>query len=303
MKDSVERFLASLTPRCAAKTLDSHRYWLAVFLKFCSEREVVSTDGLWAAALSDFGCWLEAQPLERRPGRMAPATRVIALRSARQYLMWANDEELTWHDYASFSIPSAGPRTGSLPTVAVMRRLLELPDLATPDGLRDRVILELLYVLGLRRRECETIDLVDLDLGGGVLKVKGKGGQERRLPLSPGISKTLERYLESGRPALARVEEAALLVRKSDGRRLLHGSLYQVLARYGQRLGLALYPHQLRHACATHLLEAGMDVRLIAELLGHRCLESTRRYARVYRHSLHREFRRCHPRALLSTKP
>jgi site-specific recombinase XerD len=300
LKASVERFLESLATRCAAITIASHRYWLNVFLEFCAERGINAPAEAGKTTLDDYAQWLEARPLTRRSGQMAYASRVIALRSARQLLVWTYDTGESWHDFTSFSIRSAAPRQDSLPTVATMKRLLGLPDLSTPAGLRDRVILELLYVLGLRRRECEALDLDHLDLAGSALQVMGKGGHERRLPISKGLSQTLVRYLESGRPALARSGEPALLVRKSDGRRLSHSSLYHVLAAYGQRLGIALHPHQLRHACATHLLEAGMDVRLIAELLGHQCLQSTKRYARVRRQMLHREFRRCHPRALLS---
>jgi site-specific recombinase XerD len=191
----------------------------------------------------------------------------------------------------------------NVPSIAVMKRLLSLPDLSQPVGCRDRLILELLYVLGLRRRECEALDLDDIDFDGVAPRVHGKGGNERRLPLSAGFLQTLMLYLEVARPALACSGETALLVRVTDGRRLPHGCLYNVIIGYGKRMGLSIHPHQLRHACATHLLEAGMDVHLISELLGHKDLASTKRYTRVSRRKLHSEFRRCHPRALLSNEP
>ena len=302
MKAEAERFLESLAPRCAAKTILSHRTWLNVFSNFCAERGLGSPSEVGKSLLEDYGDWLSVQPTKRRGREMSYATRVIALRSARQFLLWAYEVGEAWVDFSAFSVAAAGPRVGNVPSVAVMKRLLSLPDLGNPLGCRDRLVLELLYVLGLRRSECEALDLGDLDLGGAVLQVRGKGGHERRLPMPAGFLQTLNRYLEEGRPVLARAGETALLVRESDGRRLSGGSLYHVLTGYGKRLGLSIYPHQLRHACATHLLEAGMEVRLIAELLGHRCLHSTRRYAQVRRLALQREFRRCHPRALLTSQ-
>jgi site-specific recombinase XerD len=300
--DSVERFLASLEPRYAPSSLASHRYGLEDFCRFCAERGIGSPAEVGKTTLTDFGQWLDGKTIRRRQGRdrMSQGTRVIELRSARQFLVWAYDRGEAWIDFSSWTMRKTPLGPVDVPTVAVVKRLLDLPDLSAPVGCRDRLILELLYVLGLRRRECEAIDLDDLDSDGVALKVRGKGGHKRRLPLSAGLLQTLTRYLENGRPALARSGEQALLVRVSDGRRLSHGSLYQVITGYGRRLGITLHPHQLRHACATHLLEAGMDVRLIAELLGHKDLASTRRYTRVSRRRLHSEFRRCHPRALLS---
>ena len=300
MKAEAERFLESLAPRCAAKTILSHRTWLGVFSNYCAERGLGAPSEAGKNLLEDYGHWLEVQPTKRRGREMAYATKVIALRSARQFLVWAYEIGEAWFDFSAFSVAAAGPRVGNVPSVAVMKRLLSLPDLGEPVGCRDRLALELLYVLGLRRSECEALELEDLDLGGAALRVRGKGGHERRLPMSPGFLQTLSRYLEDARPVLARAGETALLVRESDGRRLSGGSLYHVLTGYGKRLGLSLYPHQLRHACATHLLEAGMEVRLIAEFLGHGCLQSTRRYAQVRRQALQREFRRCHPRASFS---
>jgi integrase/recombinase XerD len=300
LKDDVERFLASLEPRYASSSLATHRYGLEDFCRFCAERGIGSPAEVGRSTLTDFAHWLDAKPIRRRQGRerMSQATRVIELRSVRHFLVWAYDRGEAWVDFSSCIIRKAPLGPADVPTVAVVKRLLGLPDLSQPVGCRDRLILELLYVLGLRRRECETLDLDDLDLDGSALKVRGKGGHERRLPLSVGFRQTLARYLDDGRPALAYAGETALLVRVSDGRRLSHSSLYQIIVGYGQRLGVALHPHQLRHACATHLLEAGMDLRLIAELLGHKDLASTKRYTRVGRRKLHSEFRRCHPRAL-----
>jgi site-specific recombinase XerD len=223
------------------------------------------------------------------------------MQSVRLFLLWAYASGETLEDFESFELPKAISAPTPVPSVAAMRKLLILPDVGTALGQRDQVVLELLYVLGLRRSECVDLNVDDVDLSGAVLEVRGKGGHERALPLSSGILDTLRRYLEHGRPALY-AGGSALIVGKNGCSRLCGHGLAAVLRGYGRRIGLELRPHQLRFACATHLLEAGMEIRLIAALLGHRCLKSTGRYARVSRRELQREFRRCHPRALAETQ-
>jgi integrase/recombinase XerC len=240
--------------------------------------------------LKAFEAWL-------RESRLSSGSISTAMQSVRLFMLWAYASGETLHDFEAFELPKAVSAQTPVPSVAAMRKLLLLPDAGTALGQRDQVVLELLYVLGLRRTECVALDLEDVDLSRAVLEVRGKGGHERSLPLSSGLLGTLRRYLEHGRSALY-AGGSALIVGKRGCSRLCGHGLAWVLRGYGRRIGLELHPHQLRFACATHLLEAGMEVRLIAALLGHRCLKSTGRYARVDRRELQREFRRCHPRAL-----
>lgn len=290
MKEAVERYLVAVAPRYAETTLLIHRSQLRKLLAFCQTLERERPADVSVGDLRAFEVWL-------RESRLSFVSISTAMQSARLFLLWAYESGETLHDFESFVLPRAVSAPTPVPSAAAMRKLLLLPDTGTALGQRDQVVLELLYVLGLRRTECVELNLVDVDLNRAVLEVRGKGGHERSLPLSTGIQGTLRRYLEHGRSQLY-AGGSALIVGKNGCSRLCGGGLAAVLRGYGRRIGLELHPHQLRFACATHLLEAGMEVRLIAALLGHRCLKSTGRYARVSRHELQREFRRCHPRAL-----
>ena len=123
------------------------------------------------------------------------------------------------------------------------------------------------------------------------------------MPLSDRLCKLLDSYLKSTRPNLRPFpDEEALWVSSYSGRRLTSESLLNIVTKYGKQVGLdGMHPHLLRHCCATHLLESGADLRWIQRFLGHASTQSTDLYTRVDSEELKREFRRCHPRALLST--
>lgn len=290
MKEAVKRYLMAAGPRYAATSLLIHRKQLGKLLTFCELSGLPKPADISEQDLKAFERWLQES-------RLSSGSISTAMKSARLFLLWAYENGQTFHDFEAFELPKTSSLATPVPGVAVMRKLLSLPNVDTALGRRDQVVLELLYVLGLRRSECVELNLDDVDLGRATLMVRGKGGQERSLPLSSGLLVTLRRYLEHGRPQLYSGGSALIVGKKGCSRLGGHG-LAAVLRAYGRRIGLKLRPHQLRFACATHLLEAGMELRLIAALLGHRCLKSTERYARVSRHELQREFRRCHPRAL-----
>ena len=127
----------------------------------------------------------------------------------------------------------------------------------------------------------------------------GKGGHQRLLPISPKPYEFWLRYLEQARPRfLPGADERALLLSPKTGQRLSSQSVFLRVRGYGARIGLQLASHQLRHACATHLLEGGAEPPYIARLLGHEDLSSTMRYTRIRPLELKREYRRCHPRAI-----
>ena len=227
-----------------------------------------------------------------------------AIHSARRFLLWAYEAGETLHDLSDFPLPPKHSPPTLVLSVAVMGKLLSLPDCSTAVGQRDQALLELLYVLGLRCRECAQLDFDALDLGQASLRVTGKGGHERLLPVSPRLLATLERYLQDGRRKLSRQGSGpALLLSYKGGARLSKSSIGSRVRKYGRQLGLEIRPHLFRHACATHLFEAGMELALISRLLGHESSESTRRYTRVSPRELRREFRRCHPRALREARP
>lgn len=295
MKESVERFLASLAPAYAPESIAKHREMLSKFLLFCEAAGHTRPSDLGETELYGFYDWV------CQSYRWGSVARRHAIHSARRFLLWAYEVGESWHDFKGFPLPPKSSAPPPVLSVAVMQRILSLPDVATALGQRDQVLLELLYVLGLRCRECVLLNLDDLDLGQATLKVTGKGGHQRLLPMSPKLLATIESYLGDGRRRLSRRDdEKALLLSYKGGGRLTGGNVRRRVRDYGRRLGLELRPHLFRHACATHLFEAGMELGQIARLLGHEDLGSTRVYTRVSRRELQREFRRCHPRALIA---
>lgn len=183
--------------------------------------------------------------------------------------------------------------------------LVESIPASDPLAARDRAIFELAYAGGLRAEELVNLDVADLDPDGEELRVTGKGGRTRVLPAGEPAWRTLQVYLDRGRPALvargARSEPALFL--SKSGRRLSTSDIRRRLRRWARRAGLpadfpaGLSPHALRHSFATHLLEGGADLRAIQELLGHATISTTQTYTRVERGRLRREYARAHPRA------
>ena len=169
-------------------------------------------------------------------------------------------------------------------------------------GLRDRALLELLYASGLRVGELVSLDWRDLDLASRVLRVVGKGGKERMVPFGVPAAGALRAWLsawEGVRGKAATVEESMPVFLNARGGRLTDRSVRRILDRCVDSAAVAtgVHPHTLRHSFATHLLEAGADLRAIQELLGHSSLSTTQRYTHVEVERLLSVYRQAHPRA------
>ena len=179
------------------------------------------------------------------------------------------------------------------------RRLVNAPEAHWTLGRRDRAILELLYGTGIRVGECERLDTTDLDLSPGTLLIRdGKGKRDRVVPLTGRAARALSLYLMESRPALLRRETLAALFLARGGRRLQRQSIEKLVGKHAKAAGIGarVTPHSLRHACATHLLRGGADVRHVQALLGHRNLNTTARYTRVEIGDLRAMIERAHPR-------
>lgn len=170
-------------------------------------------------------------------------------------------------------------------SVKQVERLLAAPDVSTPLGVRDRALLEAMYSTGIRVGELEEVFVTDVDLAEQTLFIrKGKGNKERIVPFGAEASRWTKRYLDEVRPSMVKArpyERALFLV--VGGRALKQTQVRSILHKYQQQCHLRknVTPHALRHACATHLLQAGADIRSIQELLGHEKLDSTAIYTRV----------------------
>ena len=178
-------------------------------------------------------------------------------------------------------------------------RLLTLPDVTTPKGLRDRAFIELLYATGLRVTELVSLGTTSLNLDAGYLTTLGKGSKERLVPIGDEAVAWVARYLREGRPQLLRGRAATrLFVNARGGSALSRLGVWKILKEYGLRAGLGrrLSPHVLRHSFATHLLDRGADLRAIQMMLGHSDLSTTQIYTHVLEARLRAIHERFHPR-------
>ena len=201
---------------------------------------------------------------------------------------------------------SSPKRPQRLPRVlkaAEVAALLDRIPADTPLELRDRSMFELAYGSGLRAQELVSLELRSIDFDSESVRVEGKGGRTRLVPVGEHAGRALERYLARGRPALeaARPEEALFL--SKSGRRLSTSDVRRRL-RAWSRLALAqapalahIHPHALRHSFATHLLDGGADLRAIQEMLGHATISTTQVYTRVESARLRSAYAHAHPRA------
>jgi site-specific recombinase XerD len=197
----------------------------------------------------------------------------------------------------SFRIKAHKPLPGFLGKREV-ESLLEVPDNATPLGVRDRAILEVLYSSGVRLAELQGLDLEHVDLERLELLVRGKGSKERWVVFGQPARAALTHYLQEARPLLATGPEPALFLNRYGGR-LSRRSIENLVRRYAVQAGArdAVHPHTLRHTFATHMLEGGADLRVIQELLGHSSPTTTQVYTHVTKQEAFAAYLAHHPRS------
>ena len=183
--------------------------------------------------------------------------------------------------------------------------LLDRIPAGTPLEVRDRALFELAYASGLRAEDLVSADLGSVDFDSEVVRVEGKGGRTRLVPVGEHALRALERYLAKGRPALADeyTQRGGALFLSKSGRRLSSSDVRRRMRTWARLAALKTpalaeaHPHALRHSFATHLLEGGADLRAIQELLGHATISTTQVYTRVESSRLRSAYARAHPRA------
>lgn len=246
---------------------------------------------------------------DRGLSRASAARRLAALRTFARYLV--RDERLADDPTALVGAPRKDRTLPAHLPSAEMTRLLEAPDPSTVAGRRDAAILELFYASGLRLSELVDLDLADVNLSGRIVRVRGKGGKERLVPFNPKAAQALRAMtadhasLGAGAEAPTRTREARHrrprdpLFLNLRGRRLTTRSVDRIVRGYARAAALAqpVSPHALRHTFATHLLQAGADLRAIQELLGHARLGTTQRYTHLDVEHVMNVYRQAHPRA------
>jgi integrase/recombinase XerD len=218
----------------------------------------------------------------------------------RRFFAFLDKRSVILHNPARhLPVPKVQQLPRAVPSEAQVRRVLEAPSRTTLLGLRDRAILETFYGTAIRLKECVRLELKDIDLQQRLLWVRtGKGKKDRLLPMPGGAALGLQCYFTSARPALVHDPREPAVFLSASGKRLGPAQIEALVRNYGEvaGLGLRLTPHGLRHACATHLLRRGADLRHIQQLLGHHLIQTTALYTRVEVKDLAEVLARAHPR-------
>jgi site-specific recombinase XerD len=230
----------------------------------------------------------------------APATvarKLAAIRGLYDFLV--RSEKVGQNPADLVSSPKREQKLPRVLSAEQVRSLLERIPARTPLELRDRAMLELAYSCGLRCEEIVNLDLGALDYESEQVRVLGKGGRERLLPVGEPARRALERYEARGRHVLATDPAEKALFLSKNGRRLSNSDVTRRLGLWVREAALAggVSPHSLRHSFATHLLEGGADLRTIQELLGHSSISTTQIYTRVDASRLREAYASTHPRA------
>jgi integrase/recombinase XerC len=276
----------------SAHTLRSYGDDLALFRGYLEQVAGAAADPLAADGkrLRAYAAWLSSRGY-------APSTIARRLASLRSFYRFHRRRGAVVGDPAGgLRNPKQPKRLPRLIRAEDVVRFLEALPTADPVGVRDRAIFEVLYGGGLRVGELVGLDRADLDLEGGLVRVRGKGRRERLAPIGPLAAGWLGHWLALRQPA--RAEEPAVFLNCRGGR-LTTRSIGRLLRARLQEQGLdpASSPHTLRHSFATHLLDRGADLRVVQELLGHRRLTTTQIYTHVTRERLLDAYNAIHPRA------
>jgi integrase/recombinase XerD len=291
----VERFLLLLAARRSPRTVDAYRRDLASLAGSCR-------GNVGEATVEELERWLASM----RADGLASSTLARRVSAVRAYFKHLNLIGVRADNpAAAIKLPR---RSRTLPRVlspAETERLIDAATGSAPRTLRDRALVELLYGAGLRVSEAVGLEKGAVDLEGRVVRVLGKGGKERLVPLGRPAAEATRRYLALGRPHLDRRYRPDLFLNARGGP-LTRAGAFLVLRRLAEKAGLEperVHPHLLRHSFATHLLEGGADLRSVQEMLGHADLGTTERYTHVSDRRRREVYFEAHPHARRRQQP
>jgi integrase/recombinase XerD len=281
MQALIEEFLAYLTGEkgMSSNTTSAYRTDLEQYRVYLSERGITDATDVSYEDVLGFMIYLR----ERRYANSTLARRTAAVKSFYNYLHTSNQIA------ADPTAQIDSPRVDRTPPRAIsahqVDELLELPlRSSSPEGLRDKAMIELLYATGMRVSELVALDLNDLALDAATARCVGKAGRERVLPLNATAVTSLEEYLDIARPQLGRAaaEPCTGLFLNHRGKRLTRQGFWLILKGYAEQVGLdELTPHTLRHSFAAHMLSSGAELREVQERLGHASLSTTQIYTHL----------------------
>lgn len=284
----------------SGNTLSSYRRDLTRYQQFLLDRGITDPTVVAEVDITEFLASLREGSPERRPLSASSAARtLVAVRGFHRFL--AVEGETLTDPAGGVAPPRAPKRLPKAISVEDVERLLSATSVGdTPASLRDRAMLEVLYGAGARISEAVGLDIDDIDLEQGSVRLVGKGSKERLVPLGSYAREAVTAYTVRARPNMAiKGKGTPALFLNQRGGRLTRQSAWAVIHATAERAGLGseVSPHTLRHSFATHLLDGGADVRVVQELLGHSSVTTTQIYTMVTVQRLREVFAEAHPRA------
>jgi integrase/recombinase XerD len=288
LKDFI-RYLAT-EKGMALNTQIAYQHDLELFSAFLASKGIVSPNEVKQETIIEFLARLKDQ-------NYAASSLSRTLIAIKVFFRFAKREEMVEVNEAFYlESPKLWQILPEVLSSSEVERLLAQPNSETPFGYRDRAILEVLYATGLRVSELCSLNIYDVD--DEFVKVLGKGGKERVVPIGQKALAAIDQYLSHTRDQTDSEHEKALFVTQR-GKRIDRIEVWKMIKEYGKQAGIVknISPHTLRHSFATHLLDNGADLRVIQEMLGHASISSTDRYTHVSRQRLQEMFHAFHPRS------
>ncbi|MEX2163553.1 MAG: site-specific tyrosine recombinase XerD [Sulfuricaulis sp.] len=292
-REIIERFCDALWLQegLSTNTLDAYRRDVEGLSRWLSLRGTALISATRADLLEYLSGLVGQGARPRSTARLLSSLR-------RFYGYWVREEEIKSDPTALIDSPKIGRPLPKSLTEEQVEKLLQSPDETTTHGLRDRAMLEALYATGLRVSELVGLTLSQISLTQGVVRVIGKGGKERLVPMGEEAMSWISRYLAEGRSRLLRRHSTDAVFITARGGPMTRQAFWHNLKRHARIGGIqtVLSPHTLRHAFATHLLNHGADLRVVQMLLGHADLSTTQIYTHVAQARLKTLHQQHHPR-------
>jgi len=295
MEKLVEQFIHYLAVEkgLALNTLESYKRDLTAYHAFLAKTQKVTIN---QTSRSHIIAYL----LELKNKNKATSTISRNLASIRSYYQFlVRDGHLSKDPSHNLESPKIDKRLPKVLSISDVEKLLQVPDISTPSGGRDKAMLELLYATGIRVSELVSLDIEDLNLNMGLVKCLGKGSKERIVPLGNEAIKSINSYMENNRGKLLKKDRDSALFLNHHGRRLTRQGFWKIIKKYAKMTSIEsdITPHTLRHSFATHLLENGADLRSVQEMLGHADISTTQIYTHLTKARLKEVYSKAHPRA------
>lgn len=291
----IDAFLSYITVEkgLAANTIEAYGRDLHELQRYLASQEISDVREIGSRHLIGFLTALRERGLAAR----SQARILTTLR--RFYRFLAREEALPNGDpTAHLLLPKMGRPLPHAPSRIQVEAILGKPDSSTLLGLRDQAMLELLYATGLRVTELVKLEVKQVNLEAGFLRVRGKGGRERVVPLGAQAREKVQTYLNLSRPALLKGRSSAYLFVSRSAKSMTRQAFWHLLKLYSLQSeeGGKIYPHAFRHAFATHLLDGGADLRAVQAMLGHVDIATTQIYTHLTSERLREVHKKFHPR-------